>query len=153
MTSSRAIDRVLETPRLRLRTVDEADAARVVQLMTRTVSDWLSSWPYPLDEVAAATRLRQLRQLVADGQGLCFAIEARDGAMIGVMIGMVMIVRSPDNARRAGLGYWLGEAHQRQGYMAEAATAAVADAFDRLDVDAIEAGAQPANTASFAIMR
>jgi RimJ/RimL family protein N-acetyltransferase len=51
------------------------------------------------------------------------------------------------------MGYWLNEAYQGQGYMAEAATAAVEAAFKILDLDVIEAGAQLENVASFAIMR
>ncbi len=149
MNGGAAVDRVLETPRLRLRTVDEPDAARVVELMTRPISHGLASWPYPLDEATAAARLRELRQLVTAGNGLCFAIEPREGDLIG----MVSVIRARLDARRGGLGYWLGEAYQRQGYMSEAVTAAVSDAFLRLDLHAVEAGAQPENVASLAIMR
>jgi ribosomal-protein-alanine N-acetyltransferase len=141
---------MIETPRLRLRVVDERDASTVVRLITPEVSRWLSSWPSPLDEAAAAARLRRLHDVATAGHGLPFAIERLDG---GEMIGIVMIMRSRDDARRAGLGYWLGEPYQRQGYMMEAARAALAEAFVRLDLDAIEAGAQPTNEPSFAIMR
>ena len=141
---------VIVTARLRLRLVEEHDAAAAVRLITPEISRWLASWPSPLDEAAAAARLRDLRDVATAGNGLPFAIERLDS---GEMIGLVMIMRSRDDARRGGLGYWLGEAYHRHGYMQEAATAAVADAFARLDLDVIEAGAQPANTASFGIMR
>jgi len=141
---------VIETARLRLRLVDEHDAAATVRLLTPEVSRWLASWPSPLDEGAAAARLRQLREVADKGHGLPLAIERLHG---GTMIGLVMIMRSRTDARRGGLGYWLGEPFHRQGYMLEAARAAVAHAFARLNLDAIEAGAQPANEASLAIMR
>ena len=141
---------VVETARLRLRTVDERDAPAAARLMTPAVSQWLASWPSPLDEPGAAARLRRMREATLQGQALCLAIEGRDD---GGLMGLVLIVRAKYDARRGDLGYWLGERFHRRGYMAEAAAAAVAEAFIRLDLDAIEAGAQPANEASLAIMR
>ena len=141
---------VLETARLRLRVVEEQDAAAAARLMTPAVSQWLASWPSPLDEAGAAARFRRMRDATRHGQALCFAIELRDG---GELMGVVMVVRAKYDARRGDLGYWLGERFHRHGYMAEAAEAAVAEAFSRLDLDALEGGAQPANAASLAIMR
>ena len=140
----------VETARLRLRTVDERDAPAAARLMTPAVSQWLASWPSPLDESGAAARLRRMREATLQGQALCFAIEGRED---NVLMGMVLVVRAKYDARRGDLGYWLGERFHRHGYMAEAATAAVAEAFTRLELDAIEAGAQPGNEASFATMR
>ena len=128
----------------------EQDAPVAARLVTPAVSQWLASWPSPLDEAGAAARLRRMRDATVHGQALCFAIEPRDG---GGLIGVVMVVRTKYDARRGDLGYWLGEQFHRRGYMAEAAAAVVAEAFIRLDLDAIEAGAQPANEASLAIMR
>jgi ribosomal-protein-alanine N-acetyltransferase len=51
------------------------------------------------------------------------------------------------------VGYWLGEKHHGKGYMKELAPVALAAAFKLLDVEVIEAGAQPENTASLAVMR
>ena len=140
----------VETERLRLRTVDERDAPAAARLMTPAVSQWLASWPSPLDESGAAARLRRMREATLQGQALCFAIEGRGD---GVLMGLVLVVRTKYDARRGDLGYWLGERFHRRGFMAEAAAAAMAEAFARLDLDAIEAGAQPANEASLAIMR
>ena len=141
---------MIETARLRLRMVDERDAPAAVRLITPDVSRWLASWPTPLDETTAARRLRELREVAARGDGLCLAIEHRES---GEMIGLVLIVRSRDEARRGGLGYLLGAPYHRQGYMLEAAQAALAEAFARLSLDVVEAGAQPDNTASLTIMR
>jgi ribosomal-protein-alanine N-acetyltransferase len=141
---------VLETARLRLRIVDERDAADAARLMTPGVSQWLASWPSPLDEAGAAARLHRMREATLEGTALCFAIEQREA---GTLIGLVMIVRARYDVRRGDLGYWLGERFHRHGYMMEAAAAAVDEAFTRLNLDAIEAGAQAANEASLAIMR
>lgn len=141
---------VLETARLRLRLADEQDGAAAARLMTPGVSQWLASWPSPLDEAGAAARLRRMREATAQGRALCFAIESRDA---GTLMGLVMVVRTKYNVRRGNLGYWLGERFHRHGYMTEAAAAAVGEAFTRLELDAIEAGTQPANEASLAIIR
>jgi ribosomal-protein-alanine N-acetyltransferase len=150
MTGNAAAPPVIDTARLRLRIVTERDASVAVRLITPSVSGWLASWPSPLDEATAAARFSQMREAAEQGWMLPFAIERRES---GEMIGQVTVARKRDGTRRGGLGYWLGEPYHRHGYMTEAAEAAVAEAFSRLDLDAIEAGAQPENAASLAIMR
>jgi ribosomal-protein-alanine N-acetyltransferase len=151
MTSGGAVaGPVLHTARLRLRVVEEHDAPAAARLMTAGISRWLASWPSPLDEAGAAARLRGMRDATMHGQALCLALEPREG---GGLMGVVMVVRAKYHPRRGDLGYWLGEPFHPRGYMTEAAAAAVADAFDRLDLDAIEAGAQLENAASLALMR
>ena len=58
-----------------------------------------------------------------------------------------------DNIRRgpsqAGtMGYWIGEAHARRGYMREALEAVVHHAFTDLDLSRLEAGCLPENQPS-----
>ena len=118
--------------------------------MTPAVSRWLASWPSPITAAAVAARIASLREAIAAGRTLCFAIERRDD---GAMIGWVSVTRSQHDPARGNLGYWLGEPFQRHGYMTEAARAALAAGFARLDLTAIEAGAQPDNEASLRIMR
>ena len=148
--TSRTPDPVIETARLRLRFVTEADAATVVRLMTPAVSRWLASWPLSLDEAAAASSLGRMRESAEQGRLLPFAIERRDS---GEMMGLVMVARASDDARRGGLGYWLGEPYHHHGYMSEAVAAAVGEGFVRFDLEAVEAGAQPDNISSLALMR
>ena len=151
MTSGHTVaSPVLHTTRLRLRVVEEQDAPITARLMTPGISQWLASWPSPSDEAGAAARLRRLRDATLHGQALCLALEPREG---GGLMGMVIVVRAKYNARRGDLGYWLGEPFHRRGYMSEAAAAAVSDAFARLGLDAIEAGARRENAASLALMR
>jgi RimJ/RimL family protein N-acetyltransferase len=47
----------------------------------------------------------------------------------------------------------MGEAYHGHGYMTEAARAAFGVAFTHLDLDVIEAGANPLNTPSLAVIR
>jgi RimJ/RimL family protein N-acetyltransferase len=55
--------------------------------------------------------------------------------------------------RRMEISYHLAEAYHGAGYMGEAAQAAVAAIWRLFDIDAIEAGAQVENAASFKLMR
>jgi ribosomal-protein-alanine N-acetyltransferase len=140
----------IETARLRLRVVQDGDAKAVARLMTPEVVRWLASWPSPVPETFARDRLAEMRAAVHDGRGVCLAIEQRGDPSF---MGTVTVFRSKDDPARGGLGYWLGEPYHRQGFMTEAATAAVAIAFARLDLHVIEAGAQPENRGSLAVMR
>jgi len=149
-TGDAAADGAIDTPRLRLRPVHDGDAEATARLMTPGVSRWLASWPSPVTTAAVAARIAGLRDAMAAGHTLCFAIERRDD---GAMMGWVSIAPSQHDPARGNLGYWLGEPFQRHGYMAEAAQAVLAAGFARLGVAAIEAGAQPANEASLRVMR
>jgi ribosomal-protein-alanine N-acetyltransferase len=140
----------IETARLRLRPIEEADAPHLARLMTPAVTRWLASWPSPVTEAIARERLAQMRDVMIDGHAVCLAIERR---VDSTFMGYVIVFRAKRDATRGGLGYWLGEPYQRQGFMTEAAAAAVAAAFVRLDLKVIEAGAQPENAGSLAIMR
>jgi ribosomal-protein-alanine N-acetyltransferase len=140
----------IETARMRLRAVAEGDAPIVSQLMTRSITSWLASWPFPVTERIARERLSRMQDAMTNGHALCYAIERLED---GAFMGSVMVFRSKEEGDRGGLGYWLGEAYQRRGFMTEAATAAVAAAFARLALSVIEAGAQPENAGSLAIMR
>ena len=103
--------------------------------------------------VAEARRLidqGQARAAIVERSALYFAIERRDDAAV---IGWLLVRRVMLESRRAELGYWMGPAFHGSGYMTEAAHAALGFAFAWLDVDTIEAGAQPDNRPSFEVMR
>jgi ribosomal-protein-alanine N-acetyltransferase len=140
----------IDTARLRLRALEDGDAPHVARLMTPAVTRWLASWPSPVTEALARERIAQMRDVMRQGHAACFAIERRaDPAFMGG----IHVFRSRDDPARGALGYWLGEPYQRQGFMTEAAAAVVAAAFARLALHVIEAGAQPENEGSLAIMR
>jgi RimJ/RimL family protein N-acetyltransferase len=141
---------IVETERLRLRPLQDGDAGATARLMTPTVAQWLATWPSAITTDFVARRIVKARELTAAGQLLCFAIERRED---GAMIGWVSVFRSPRDTSRGDLGYWLGEPFQRRGYMREAARAALAEAFVRLDLSAIEAGAQIENEPSLRVVR
>ncbi len=139
-----------ETARLLLRCVDPDDAAATSALMTPEVSRWLASWPLPFTPEMATARIESLRQRAFERSALPLAIV---GKASSALAGWVVIERYGEPGNRGALGYWLGEAYQRRGYVREAMAAALPTALARLDLDVIEAGAQLANVGSFAIMR
>ena len=51
-------------------------------------------------------------------------------------------------AMSAAVGYWLGEAHQGQGYMTEAMQSLIIYAYDDLDLSRLEAACLPENNRS-----
>lgn len=140
----------IDTPRLRLRCVLQADAAATSRLITPDVSRWVAYWPFPFTLAMAEERIAAVLKWASSGKMLPYAvIEKASDALIG----WVMFTRDGDNPKRASFGYWLGEAYHGKGYMKELAPVALAEAFTLLDVDVIEAAAQPENAASLAIMR
>ncbi len=141
---------ILDTPRLHLRPVAPQDAEATSALMTPAVSQWLAMWPVPFTVAMARERIATARALAEARQALSLAVTARDS---GEFFGWIMLHRTRDDPRTATLGYWLGEAHHRRGYLREAATALLPVAAAWLDVDRIEASAQPENAGSFAVMR
>jgi ribosomal-protein-alanine N-acetyltransferase len=139
----------IDTGRLHLRCVEPDDAQETARLITPAVSAWLASWPSPVTTAAAAARIAAMREAARAGQLLCFAVRRREDP---ALMGWVIVARAPEDPSCGGLGYWLGEAFQGHGYMAEAAEAAMAAGFARLGLAVVEAGAQPENAASFRVM-
>jgi len=135
----------IRTERLVLRLAEAVDAAPVAALMSEAISARLASWPLPWTAERMAARIAEWREI-----GLpCLVERAGDGALIG----WVHALRSRDDPARASMGWWCAEAHQGHGYIREAAAALLPVVFERLGVSVVEAGAQPDNHASFAVMR
>ena len=119
-------------------------------MMTPAVSQWVASWPTPFTREMAVERIAGARAAVDKEMALPCAIERRSD---GVLLGWIGVTRDAVDGRLGALGYWLGEEHHGRGYMREAVPALVDMAFRRLDLDKIEAAAQPENAASFAVLR
>lgn len=140
----------LETARLHLRCVAPDDAAETSAMMTDTVGRWVAYWPVPFTLEMASERISRSRDLAFQGGLLPFAIVRK---VDDRLMGWATVHRDPQAPRSASFGYWIGDAYQGLGYMRELARPVVAAGFRLLDVDVIEAAAQPGNDASFAIMR
>lgn len=140
----------VETVRLKLRCVRPGDAEHISAMMTPAISRWVASWPVPFTPEMAAARIAVALRAAETGRALPFVVERRSD---GELLGWVSVNRDTVVSRCGVLGYWLGEEHHGCGYMREAASTAMATAFKRLDLAVIEAGAQPGNAASFAVLR
>ena len=140
----------IDTSRLRLRCAEERDAAALASLISEAVSRRLASWPVPYTPVMALDRISGVRMAAAERRSLPLVIERRaDGAVMG----WISISRAPGDPETALITYWLGEAFQRQGYMREAAPAAMQEAFALMDVVRLRAAVQADNAPSLAVVR
>lgn len=135
----------IRTARLTLRPAVPADAAPLAALMTPAISARLASWPIPWTASQMRARIAEWRAI-----GLSCTVRRTEDA---ALVGWVHALRKRSDAGRATMGWWCAEPHQGRGYIREAAAALLPVAFDRLGVTVVEAGAQPDNLASFAVMR
>jgi ribosomal-protein-alanine N-acetyltransferase len=140
----------LSTARLRLRVPALSDAAPLAALMTPGISQRLASWPSPCDPAHVASRIEASWLRQASGAALALVMEH---LALGQPIGWVGLALPAPGMTHALLTYWLGEPHQGQGYMREAAPAALKLGFAHLDIAAIRAAVQPDNGMSIAVLR
>lgn len=140
----------VETARLRLRCAEEGDAASLAELMSEAVSRRLASWPVPYTPDMALDRISGVRMAAAERRSLPLIVErSADGSVMG----WISISRAPGDAETALITYWLGEGFHGQGYMREAAPAAMREAFALMDIRRLRAAVQGDNAPSLAVVR
>lgn len=120
--------------------------------LRRDSARFLRRWePRPTPRRPAA---RQFADWVASARGgrheKLLICRREDGAIVGA-INLNEIVRGP--AQSAYLGYWIGAAHARRGYMTEALQLALRHAFRTLGLHRVEANILPRNRASLTLVR
>lgn len=137
----------LDTPRLRLRTFREEDAAPLFAMMSDPeVMRYWNTPPWTTPAQAREAILRDSQALV-DGEYLNLAIERRED---GQLLGSCILFHFEKGSRRAELGYCLARAAQGRGYMGEALRRLLAFAFDEIDLNRLEAVIDPRNRPSAA---
>lgn len=111
------------------------------------LTPWEPSWPS--DALGRAAYRRRLARYAMDwrtDQGYSFFIfRPGDDTLVGG-VGLSNVRRGV--AETASLGYWIGQHHARQGYMAEALAQSLEFAFLRLHLHRIEAACLPSNAPS-----
>lgn len=135
----------LDTPRLRLRPLEPADADGLLRIYGDP--DFMRYWssePWTSRTQAEALIEKDRREL-ALGEHLRLGIFLREG---GALIGTCSLFHFSAQNRRAEVGYGIAPAHWRQGYMSEAVGALLAYAFDELQLNRLEADIDPRNAAS-----
>jgi RimJ/RimL family protein N-acetyltransferase len=139
----------LETARLRLRSVTEADADDLFAL--HSDAHVLRYWDSPswTDRSRADRFIARCRQLAEDGTGARPVIESRsDGRFLG-WCGVTCW--SPDH-RSAKLGYVLTQGAWGHGYATEAASAMLEWAFATLDLNRVQVETDTRNLASARVL-
>ncbi len=140
----------IETERLLLRLPQHADY-RAWSELRRASADFLTPWEpvWASDHLtrrAFTNRVSWAARCTRSDTALpLFLIRRDDSALLGA-ITLDNIRRGP--AQAGTLGYWIGAAFARQGFMREAITAVVHHAFTEMDLSRIEAATLPENTAS-----
>jgi RimJ/RimL family protein N-acetyltransferase len=138
----------IEGSRIRLWPVSLEDARVIAGIMTADVSQWLASWPANLTVETIAERISRAHLAMQEKRELHFRIEEREQNQT---VGYVSIAQSGTDRSIGHLSYWLGTAFQGKGYMTEAVRHSLVAAFQYLDVETIEAGAQLENISSIAL--
>lgn len=144
----------LETERLTLRPPAHTDYrqwAALRQESAEFLTPWEPTWAGDhLTRKSFTNRVYWAQRSISSGTAVpLFLIRRSDDVVMGA-ITLDHIRRGP--AQAGTTGYWIGEAHARQGYMREAIEAVVHYAFTTLDLSRIEAGCLPENTPSRALL-
>ena len=140
----------IETERLTLRLPNHSDFhawASLRQSSRDFLTPWEPSWAQDhLTRKSFTNRVHWAQRAVSSGSGLpLFMVRRNDQTLVGA-ITLDNIVRGPSQS--GTLGYWVGEAHTRQGYMKEAIVALSHYAFNSMDLSRIQAACLPENAAS-----
>jgi RimJ/RimL family protein N-acetyltransferase len=138
---------VLETVRLRLRSLRDDDLAELVALIGNwEVARWVSSVPYPYSEADGREWIATVRRDHATGRPRRFAIASKEtDCIIG---GVGLDGDAGTETDEPALGYWLGQRYWGSGYGREAVAAMIEYGFGILGFETIRAYTDPMNAAS-----
>jgi ribosomal-protein-alanine N-acetyltransferase len=140
----------IDTERMVLRPPVHADFrpwAAVRRQSADFLKPWEPSWANDhLTRKGFVNRVYWANRAIAQGTALPLFLERReDGQLLGA-ITLDNIRRGP--AQAGTVGYWIGAAFAREGYMREALTTLVFHAFEVMDLSRIESACLPENRAS-----
>jgi RimJ/RimL family protein N-acetyltransferase len=142
------------TPRLIVRTVDEADLPALMAVNgDPEVTRFL---PYPAWQAMDDARawLARMQTGMATGDTLQFVVAWRgDAGDSAPAIGSCLLFRHDAGSARAELGYVLGRAHWGTGVMREALMGLLGFAFAQAGIRRLEAEINPANVASMRLIQ
>ena len=138
---------------LRPPNIDDFKAWVDVRKASRTfLQPWEPEWQD--DEFTRTSfryRLHIYNKLALEERGFALFIFGDSGQNLLGAINLNNIRRGI--SQTATLGYWIGEAHTRRGYMAEATRLLLDHAFHDMGLHRIEAACLPTNVASIALLK
>jgi [ribosomal protein S5]-alanine N-acetyltransferase len=117
--------------------------------------DFLTPWEptWPADDLTRTSFRRRIKRYVEDQRSDLaypfFVFRKSDNALVG---GLTLANIRRGCAQAGSLGYWMGAAFARQGFMTAAVGAVVPFAFTSLRLHRIEAACIPANVASVRLL-
>lgn len=140
----------IETDRLTLRPPQHGDYREWSALRDASqgfLTPWEPTWSADhLTRRAFTNRVYWAQRSIAAGRAVpLFLVERSQKTLLGA-ITLDNIQRGPSQA--ATIGYWIGERHARQGYMAEAIRGVVHFAFKTMGLSRIQAACLSENNAS-----
>ena len=144
----------IETERMTLRLPvhsDYRDWSGLRDVSRDFLSPWEPTWSADhLSRRAFANRVYWAQRALSGGTAVpLLLIRRTDRALLGA-ITLDNIRRGP--AQAGTLGYWIGAAHARHGFMREAIAAVAHYAFTTLDLSRLEAACLPENAASRGVL-
>jgi len=144
----------IESERMTLRLPQHGDFRAWTTLRDQSapfLTPWEPVWAADhLSRKAFTNRIYWANRSTSQGTALpLLLIRREDAALLGA-ITLDNIRRGPSQA--GTLGYWIGQAHARQGYMREAILSVVHHAFTVMDLSRVEAACLPENTASRGVL-
>ena len=130
---------------------DYAQWARLREESRAFLTPWEPIWP--ADDLSRGAFRRRLRRYAEDqraDQAYAFLIYRNDD---DALVGGITLANIRRGVAQAGsLGYWVGAAFARRGYMTQAVRALVPFAFGTLRLHRIEAACIPDNAASIGLL-
>lgn len=118
----------------------------------RFLEPWEATWPSDaLTRGAFRRRLRRQTREARDNTGYSFFVFRNAGDVLVGGISLNNMMRGISMS--CGLGYWVGEAHARQGVMTEALGCLLPFVFDTLGMHRLEAACLPENEPSQRLLR
>ena len=138
---------VLRAPQM----IDFAEWAQLREDSRGFLTPWEPTWPADdLTRSAFRRRIRRYTEDVRTDQAYAFFVFRKsDEALMG---GLTLANIRRGVAQAGSLGYWMGEAFARQGYMTESVRALIPFAFGPLRLHRLEAACIPTNTASMRLL-
>lgn len=140
----------IDTERMMLRPPVHSDFRAWATLREQSaefLKPWEPSWSSDhLTRKGFVNRVYWANRSIAQGTALPLFLERRSDRQLLGAITLDNIRRGP--AQAGTIGYWIGEAYSRQGFMREALTALVHHSFQVLDLSRLESACLPENSAS-----
>jgi RimJ/RimL family protein N-acetyltransferase len=115
--------------KVRLRPIQESDAAEAYRLLTDDAVLANLAWDGPASEAEIAETYTRWQTEFRAGENCCLAIERADKPG---MVGCIN-ARFPRHPQQADIGYWLGTPYWNNGYMTEAVRLVCHLSFEYLD--------------------